>query len=144
MFRLCELVKEWPWYAPPNEGGPLAGKNLEQIVVIPITKHVSSYERGVNNWNTDKFWPLIEWDGNEICWIHYAKMSMIHLPPISTFTKTWKHLWSYKTLRFLTLNFNTTLDALSSSWIDSNVSLKWKQQKSKESGHAPLLTTLQR
>jgi hypothetical protein len=32
---------------------------------------------------------------------------------------------------------NTLSDALPSSLIDSNASLKWKQRKSKESGHAP-------
>jgi hypothetical protein len=33
-------------------------------------------------------------------------------------------------------------DVISSSLIDSNVSLKLKQQKNKELGHAPWLTTL--
>ncbi len=33
-------------------------------------------------------------------------------------------------------------DAFLSSWIDSNVSLKSKQQKSQKLGHAPWLTTL--
>jgi len=33
-------------------------------------------------------------------------------------------------------------DALPSSLIDSNVSLKWKQQKGKELGHAPWLAPL--
>jgi hypothetical protein len=32
---------------------------------------------------------------------------------------------------------NDIIDALSTPFIDSNVSLKWKQQKSKELGHAP-------
>jgi len=52
----------------------------------------------------DKFWPLIEWDVNEICWILYAKRFIIHLLPRSMFTKKWKNLRSYKTPHFLTLN----------------------------------------
>ncbi len=35
-------------------------------------------------------------------------------------------------------------DALPSSLMDSNVSLNWKQRKSKESGHAPWLVALWR
>jgi hypothetical protein len=34
------------------------------------------------------------------------------------------------------------IDVLPSSLIDSNVSLEWKQRKSKESGHTPWLATL--
>ncbi len=34
------------------------------------------------------------------------------------------------------------IDALPTSFIDSNVSLRWKQQKSKELRHAPWLATL--
>jgi hypothetical protein len=94
--------------SPKWKGGPLVGKNLEQTLITLITKHVSSYERGVNNWNMDKFWPLIKWDGNEIYWINYEKRFTIHLLLKSMFTKKWKNLWSYKNLCFLTLNFHTT------------------------------------
>jgi hypothetical protein len=108
-IRSCDLVKERLRYAPPNEGGLTCWKQSKTILVILIIKHVSPYEKGVNNWNMDKFWPLIEWDENEICWIHYAKRFIIHLLPRSTFTKKWKILRSYKTLPFLSLNIHVEL-----------------------------------
>ncbi len=77
---------------PQIKGGPFAGKNLEQTLVILITKHVSPYEIGVNNWNMDKFWPLIKLDENEICWIHYVKRFIIHLLLRSMLKKKWKNL----------------------------------------------------
>jgi hypothetical protein len=42
---------------------------------------------------------------------------------------------------FLQIFLKTHNDALPSSLIDSNVSLRWKQWKSKELGHAPWLAT---
>jgi hypothetical protein len=90
---------------PHMKGGRFARKKLEQTFVILIIKYVLLYESGVNNWNIDKFCPLIKWDGNEICWIHYAKRFITHLLPRSTLKKKWKYLQSYKTLCLLTLNF---------------------------------------
>jgi hypothetical protein len=87
----------------------LVGKILELVLVILIIKHVSPYERSVKNWNMNKFWPLIKWDGNKICWIHYAKkVHHISTAKINAHKKM-KNLQSYKTLHFLTLNFSTTL-----------------------------------
>ncbi len=88
------LVKEQPRYAPPYEGGSISWKKSRTNICHLDNQICFAFEKGVNNWNMDKFWPLIKWDGNEICWIHYAKKFVIHLLPRSTLKKKWKDLWS--------------------------------------------------
>jgi hypothetical protein len=52
---------------------------------------------------------------------------------------TWK--WIFIMPTYVNMNMKRTQqsygDGLPSSWIDSNVSLRWKQRKSQELGHVP-------
>jgi hypothetical protein len=51
------------------------------------------------------------------------------------------HAWMVWSQQHLNTTYKV-FDALSSSLIDSNVNMKWKQWKSKELGHAPWLVAL--
>jgi hypothetical protein len=58
------------------------------------------------------------------------------------FDEPWKKIFNLKCLWLVLARFDCIGNALPSSLIDSNVSLRWKQQKSKELGHDPWLVTL--
>jgi hypothetical protein len=65
---------------------------------------------------------------------------MFSTQKINTTITTTKHGFSNGSnwlTGFFILMDMSIFDVLPSSWIDSNVSLKWKQQKSQELGHVP-------
>jgi hypothetical protein len=77
--------------------------------------------------------------------IHKISHGTTKLEMTWKFTRLVKVKWALSNMLMSSL-FNVVPcrvdDALPSSWINSNMSLKWKQRKSKELGHVPWLATL--